>query len=173
MFSGHVLCSVLVDVAWSGDTLKTRKQNCLIQSPLLMVLSTWHWQNWVITHVAIFIEKEGGNFLYTLVQHLSFCFLQDLNIPVPPPASAESSNEPQAKRPRVESSEVSNNSSIEGTKVYVLPSGTVPCNKPLSELIHLVKPHIRELVEDSNLVWMLCIYYYYCFFVIYLIINLF
>ncbi|CAH0691756.1 unnamed protein product [Spodoptera exigua] len=75
---------------------------------------------------------------------------QDLNIPVPPPASA--SNEPNAKRPRVDSSEVSSNSSVnEGTRVYALPNGTVPCNKPLSDLIHLVKPHIRELVEDSNL----------------------
>lgn len=79
---------------------------------------------------------------------------QDLNIPVPPPATPASNNEPQAKRPRVESSEVSSNTSIEGTKVYVLPNGTVPCNKPLSELIHLVKPHIRELVEDSNLLKM-------------------
>lgn len=82
----------------------------------------------------------------------SILFLfQDLNIPVPPPASA--ANEPNAKRPRVDSSEVSSNSTLhEGTRVYALPNGTVPCNKPLSDLIHLVKPHIRELVEDSNLV---------------------
>ncbi|CAG5003889.1 unnamed protein product [Parnassius apollo] len=50
---------------------------------------------------------------------------QDLNIPIPPPAI--SLNEPNAK---------------------------LPCNKPLSDLIHLVKPHIRELVEDSNLLKM-------------------
>ncbi|XP_021188191.1 proteasome activator complex subunit 3 isoform X1 [Helicoverpa armigera] len=76
---------------------------------------------------------------------------QDLNIPVPPPASA--ANEPNAKRQRMDSSEVSSNTS-EGTRVYALPNGTVPCNKPLSDLIHLVKPHIRELVEDSNLLKM-------------------
>lgn len=75
---------------------------------------------------------------------------QDLNIPVPPPAAA--ANEPNAKRQRMDSSEVSSNTTIEGTRVYALPNGTVPCNKPLSDLIHLVKPHIRELVEDSNLV---------------------
>lgn len=74
---------------------------------------------------------------------------QDLNIPVPPPASAV--NEPNAKRQRMDSSEASSVTS-EGTRVYALPNGTVPCNKPLSDLIHLVKPHIRELVEDSNLV---------------------
>lgn len=81
---------------------------------------------------------------------------QDLNIPVPPPVTV--GGEPNAKRPRLESSDVSSNTSIEGTKVYALPNGTVPCNKPLCDLIHLVKPHIRELVEDSNLV-----YTYYIF----------
>ncbi|XP_072949096.1 proteasome activator complex subunit 3 isoform X2 [Epargyreus clarus] len=77
---------------------------------------------------------------------------QDLNIPVPPPASAQ--NEPNSKRPRVDESEVSSNTTIEGTRVYSLPNGVVPCNKRLCELIHLVKPHIRELVEDSNLLKM-------------------
>ncbi|XP_050666205.1 proteasome activator complex subunit 3 isoform X1 [Leptidea sinapis] len=77
---------------------------------------------------------------------------QDLNIPKPPPA--QSSNEPNAKRPRVDSSEVSSNSSIDGTRVYALPNGTVPCNKPLCDLIHIVKPYIRELIEDSNLLKM-------------------
>ncbi|XP_059051801.1 proteasome activator complex subunit 3 isoform X2 [Achroia grisella] len=77
---------------------------------------------------------------------------QDLNIPVPPPVAGL--NEPNAKRARLDSSEVSSNTTIEGTKVYALPNGTVPCNKPLSDLIHLVKPHIRELVEDSNLLKM-------------------
>ncbi|XP_026327499.1 proteasome activator complex subunit 3 [Hyposmocoma kahamanoa] len=77
---------------------------------------------------------------------------QDLNIPVPPPKSA---TEPNAKRQRLlDSSDVSSNTTLEGSKVYALPNGTVPCNKPLSDLIHLVKPHIRELVEDSNLLKM-------------------
>lgn len=69
---------------------------------------------------------------------------------MPPPA--QSSIEPNAKRQRVDVTEMSSNSTIEGTRVYALPNGSVPCNKPLSDLIHLVKPHIRELVEDSNLV---------------------
>ncbi|CAH2234518.1 proteasome activator complex subunit 3 isoform X2 [Pararge aegeria] len=77
---------------------------------------------------------------------------QDLNIPVPPPV--ELSKEPNVKRPRLESSEASNNSTIDGTKVYALPNGPVLCNRTLSDLIQLVKPHIRELVEDSNLLKM-------------------
>lgn len=39
-----------------------------------------------------------------------------------------------------------------GTKVMVLTSGPVPCNSKLTELIGIVKPHIKELVADSNLV---------------------
>lgn len=87
---------------------------------------------------------------------------QDLNIPVPDPivvknngASLNESNatvgdggdaeEPLAKRPRTD------NSSISGTKVMYLPSGTVPCNAPLCEMIKVVKPIIRKLVEDCKL----------------------
>lgn len=41
-----------------------------------------------------------------------------------------------------------------GTKVLALPTGSVTCNKPICELIKIVKPFIRELVEDSNLLKM-------------------
>lgn len=36
--------------------------------------------------------------------------------------------------------------------MLVLPCGTVPCNKHIVELADLTKPHIRQLVEDTNLV---------------------
>ncbi|XP_037816711.1 proteasome activator complex subunit 3 [Lucilia sericata] len=91
---------------------------------------------------------------------------QDLNIPIPDPivvnnngANANESNaataedggdadEPSAKRPRTD------NSLNSGTKVMYLPSGSVPCNSPLCEMIKIVKPIIRKLVEDSNLLKM-------------------
>lgn len=41
-----------------------------------------------------------------------------------------------------------------GTKVMILPSGKVACNSAICELIAVVKPFIRELVEDSNLLKM-------------------
>ncbi|XP_015432368.1 PREDICTED: proteasome activator complex subunit 3 isoform X2 [Dufourea novaeangliae] len=41
-----------------------------------------------------------------------------------------------------------------GTKVLVLPNGPIPCNKPLCDLICIVKPYIRQLLEDSNLLKM-------------------
>lgn len=83
---------------------------------------------------------------------------QDLNIPIPDPivvnkngSNADSSaasegdgDQPSAKRARTETPLVS------GTKVMYLPSGSVPCNSPLCEMIKIVKPIIRKLVEDCK-----------------------
>lgn len=76
---------------------------------------------------------------------------QDLNIPVPDPIEIgdgvkTESDEPGAKRARVDLPA--------GTKVMALPSGRVECNTPICELIKVVKPVIRALVEDSNLLKM-------------------
>jgi len=46
------------------------------------------------------------------------------------------------------------NMKVEGTKVLALPSGPVHSNSNITRLIDIVKPHIRELVEDSNLLKM-------------------
>lgn len=73
---------------------------------------------------------------------------QDLNVPIPDPILVNSNSDlPVAKKMKYE-----HNAQPDGTKVMILPNGPVPCNKSLCELIHLVKPHIRQLVEDSNLV---------------------
>lgn len=74
---------------------------------------------------------------------------QELNIPVPDPIVLNSHAEndaPSAKRLKLD------NSVADGTKVMALPSGSVPCNKHLMEVVQIVKPHIRRLIEDSNLV---------------------
>lgn len=69
---------------------------------------------------------------------------QDLNIPVPDPIIYNSHTDlPVAKKPKLDQ---------DGTKVMILPTGSVPTNKNLVDLIDNVKPHIRKLVEDSNLV---------------------
>lgn len=74
-----------------------------------------------------------------------------MNIPVPDPIPVGSydelgsaDKEPPPKRIRVESNTVS------GTKVMMLPSGSVACNTPICELIKVVKPVIRSLVEDCK-----------------------
>ncbi|KAH8289624.1 hypothetical protein KR054_008139 [Drosophila jambulina] len=78
---------------------------------------------------------------------------QDLNIPALPPVlvkqdpATEDGDHPPTKRAR-------NDVLITGVPVLALPSGTVPCNKPLCDMIKVVKPIIRKLVEDSNLLKM-------------------
>lgn len=79
---------------------------------------------------------------------------QDLNINIPEPIQVLNNvdktddEQPPAKRSRVESSDVI------GTKVMILPSGIVKTNAPISDIIKVVKPIIRGLVEDSNLLKM-------------------
>ncbi|XP_043258771.1 proteasome activator complex subunit 3 [Colletes gigas] len=76
---------------------------------------------------------------------------QELNVPIPDPIILNHSDEtPIIKKQKVDNS-VDNTS---GTKVMVLPNGPVPCNKTLCEFIRIVKPYIRELMEDSNLLKM-------------------
>ncbi|KAH8250554.1 hypothetical protein KR038_003182 [Drosophila bunnanda] len=77
---------------------------------------------------------------------------QDLNIPALPPvlvkqeSATEDGDHPPTKRAR-------NDVLISGVPVLALPSGTVPCNKPLCEMIKVVKPIIRKLVEDCKYSW--------------------
>ncbi|CAH1977112.1 unnamed protein product [Acanthoscelides obtectus] len=75
---------------------------------------------------------------------------QDLNIPVPDPIVLNSHTDlPPAKKTKLDE-----RISDVGTKVMILPSGSVPTNKHLVDLVEQVKPHIRRLVEDSNLMKM-------------------
>lgn len=74
---------------------------------------------------------------------------QDLNVPIPDPIVLNHSEDgPITKKIKMDNSV----DETSGTKVMILPNGPVPCNKPLCELIHVVKPYIRQLLEDSNLV---------------------
>lgn len=73
---------------------------------------------------------------------------QDLNINIPAPIPVADEDQPPSKRARVEASDAI------GTKVMILPSGSVKCNAPICEIIKVVKPVIRGLVEDSNLLKM-------------------
>ncbi|XP_050082515.1 proteasome activator complex subunit 3 [Anopheles aquasalis] len=81
---------------------------------------------------------------------------QELNIPVPPPIVVETgsgdASTNAAKRQRLNSSYGLDGEG--GTNVLALPTGRVDCNKAISELILIVKPVIRALVEDSNLLKM-------------------
>ncbi|EDW07727.2 LOW QUALITY PROTEIN: uncharacterized protein Dmoj_GI15909 [Drosophila mojavensis] len=78
---------------------------------------------------------------------------QDLNIPVMAPILLNNHDNDQRRR-RPSHAEARSKEDVSGTTVLTLPSGTVPCNKPLCEMIKVVKPIIRKLVEDSNLLKM-------------------
>ncbi|CAG9761057.1 unnamed protein product [Ceutorhynchus assimilis] len=76
-------------------------------------------------------------------------FRQDLEIPIPDPILVTANEvDPPAKRTKREQSPESHST---GASVNILPMGSVPCNKTLVDLINIVKPHIRKLVEDSNM----------------------
>ncbi|XP_055680826.1 proteasome activator complex subunit 3 isoform X1 [Lutzomyia longipalpis] len=77
---------------------------------------------------------------------------QELNIPVPDAIPVNSYGDakedpPPTKKARMETT-------VSGTKVMALPSGSVHCNAPICDLIKIVKPVIRGLVEDSNVLKM-------------------
>nr|BAN21239.1 proteasome subunit [Riptortus pedestris] len=74
---------------------------------------------------------------------------QIVNIPIPEPVTfSNCTDEPSPKRQKTEAN------CIEGTKVFTLDSGPVTCNQTLSQVIRTVKPHIKQLVEDANLLKM-------------------
>ncbi|XP_034243251.1 proteasome activator complex subunit 3 [Thrips palmi] len=82
---------------------------------------------------------------------------QKLNIPIPDPVHINSNSDHAASKKRKLDNAKSENEVNEvdvGTKVMLLTSGPVPCNSKLTELIGIVKPHIKELVADSNLLKM-------------------
>ncbi|XP_049808870.1 proteasome activator complex subunit 3 isoform X2 [Schistocerca nitens] len=81
---------------------------------------------------------------------------QSLNIPVPDPIVLNSTahHEADPPPPKKWKNDAGKEEKVGGTKVMVLPTGLVPCNKYLCELVHVVKPHIRQLVEDANLLKM-------------------
>ncbi|CAG2168600.1 unnamed protein product [Oppiella nova] len=81
----------------------------------------------------------------------------DINIPVPEHpfldnnhTDAAQGDQPSKKRKYA----AIDCDGVSGTKVLVLPNGVAPCNKHVVELIELVKPLIRQLVEDANLLKM-------------------
>ncbi|XP_022257891.1 proteasome activator complex subunit 3-like, partial [Limulus polyphemus] len=71
----------------------------------------------------------------------------DLNIPIPePPYSNHEVEEFPSKKRKFTC--IDNDQC--GTKVLVLPSGSASSNKTISAMIDLVKPRVRDLVEDAN-----------------------
>nr|XP_037292012.1 proteasome activator complex subunit 3-like [Rhipicephalus microplus] len=75
----------------------------------------------------------------------------DINIPVPePPFINHEADLPAAKKRRLETLE----NEITGTKVLVLPTGSVGTNNHIVSIVDIVKPKIWQLVDDTNILKM-------------------
>jgi len=78
----------------------------------------------------------------------------ELNIPVPEaPLANHDADEISTKKRKfnILSNDVSE---LQGTKVLLLPNGSVPSNSHIVDVVELVKPRIQQLVEDANVLKM-------------------
>jgi len=81
----------------------------------------------------------------------------DINIPIPEhpfPVHNHNDNSDGDQPSKKRKYTAVNSDGVSGTQVLVLPNGMAPCNAHVVELIQLVKPLIRQLVEDANLLKM-------------------
>ncbi|KAH6939730.1 hypothetical protein HPB50_021103 [Hyalomma asiaticum] len=85
----------------------------------------------------------------------------DINIPVPePPFINHEADLPTAKKRRLETLEneitdfLPHMSLFAGTKVLVLPTGSVGTNNHIVSIVDIVKPKIWQLVDDTNILKM-------------------
>ncbi|XP_043269823.1 proteasome activator complex subunit 3 isoform X2 [Venturia canescens] len=78
---------------------------------------------------------------------------QELNVPIPDPIVLNHS-ENELKHKKIKIDNTSDGIPTTGTKVMILPSGPIPCNKPICDIICIVKPYILQLLEDSNVLKM-------------------
>ncbi|XP_032777394.1 proteasome activator complex subunit 3 isoform X1 [Daphnia magna] len=74
---------------------------------------------------------------------------QDLKVPVPSPIISNNHDSCETETKKRKLDEVT-----AGTPVLVLPTGIVPCNSHIRQMIKIVKPYIWHLVEDANLLKM-------------------
>ncbi|XP_015120406.1 proteasome activator complex subunit 3 isoform X2 [Diachasma alloeum] len=79
---------------------------------------------------------------------------QELNVPIPDPIAINHSEDGHRHK-RIKLEPVENSADdASGTEVLALPTGPIPCNKPLCDIVRIVKPYIIQLLEDSNLLKM-------------------
>jgi len=77
----------------------------------------------------------------------------DLKIPVPEPQylNSHDGDPPGGKKRKMSDN---GEAEVSGTKVMVLPSGSVPINPHITQMVDTIKPLIRTLVEEANLLKM-------------------
>lgn len=73
--------------------------------------------------------------------------LQGLDIPVPDPVPANNNHAEEEPPP---SKRLKRDAETGGTKVMALSTGMIKCNTPICDIIKVVKPVIRTLVEHCK-----------------------
>lgn len=79
----------------------------------------------------------------------------ELNIPVPEPYqlnNVSGDGDPPGKKRKMDGAKEEDG--ISGSKVFVLPSGSVPINPHITQMVDTIKPLLRQLVEEANLLKM-------------------
>lgn len=79
-------------------------------------------------------------------------FHQDINIPIPEPVIVNNCSPTLTKKRKLDI-EVDGNAA-DGTKVFTFTAGVASSNKKLFKLMNVLKPIIKQLVEDSNVLKM-------------------
>lgn len=77
---------------------------------------------------------------------------EDINIPVPEPVIVNNCSPQPANKKRKLDGEIE--AQNDGTKVFSFAAGMAVSNKKLTKLINILKPIIKQLVEDSNILKM-------------------
>ncbi|KAF0307665.1 Proteasome activator complex subunit 3 [Amphibalanus amphitrite] len=77
-------------------------------------------------------------------------FHSALQVGVPPPLHADGQPPPGKRRKRSE--DAGDGESPPAS--CLLPHGSVPCNKPITDIIEILKPIIRRIMEETNLLKM-------------------
>lgn len=80
---------------------------------------------------------------------------QNVNIPIPPPELTDK----EKRKFLIRRSKIPTHSRSFQRQVILVPSNPtinepIPCNKSLTDLISIVKPKVRQLLEDTNLLKM-------------------
>jgi len=74
---------------------------------------------------------------------------KDIGIPIPPPLALDYVNGDAAKKPRMDTDDLP-----KGTQVKAFSCGLVATNDILAELVDIVKPECRQLIDYLNLIKM-------------------
>ncbi|XP_041449863.1 proteasome activator complex subunit 3-like [Drosophila obscura] len=137
------------------DTASTMSKDTASTMPKDTVTKVQEYKETLIQRTELLVTKRFPEIIVQLNELLTTPMFkerdfekihQDINIPVQSPDDSNGDDQPQTKRTRKDV--------VVGCPVLALPNGSVSCNKSICQMIDVVKPIIRALVEHANLLKM-------------------